>query len=78
LRRSATRVLKATVEFGATYWHIETDRGTRDFVTQNLQENAQWLSPTHLLLVDVDGNRFEIPDVHALDHRSRQIVRTIL
>ena len=60
------RYLTATVqvyypcrqEFGATYWSVQTDRGARDFVTQNLQENAIWLSPTHLLLLDVDGNRF--------------------
>lgn len=78
LTATVARVVKANVEFGATYWHVETNRGPRDFVTQNLQENAQWLSPTHLLLIDVDGNRFEIPDVEALDARSRHIVRTIL
>ena len=82
----ARRYLTATVasidsakgEFGATYWHVQTDRGPRDFVTQSLQENAQWLSADHLLLVDVDGNRFEIPEVSALDARSRAIVSAIL
>ena len=78
LTATVTRVQKANVEFGATYWHVETDRGVRDFVTQNLQENAQWLSPRHLLLIDVDGNRFEIPDIGALDPRSVQIVGGIL
>jgi len=82
----AKRYLTATVasinsakgEFGSTYWHVETDRGERDFVTQSLQENAQWLSPTHLLLIDVDGNRFEIVDTSELDARSRGILETIL
>jgi hypothetical protein len=68
----------AKVEYGATYWHAVTDRGERDFVTQSLQENAQWLSPEHLLLIDVDGNRFEIPDVQALDARSRAFIGAIL
>lgn len=68
----------AKVEFGATYWTVQTDRGRRDFVTQSLQENAQWLGEDHLLLVDVDGNRFEIPDVAALDETSRVYVETIL
>ena len=80
------RYLTATVrvishakqEFGATYWSVQTDRGDRDFVTQNLQENAVWLSPTHLLLLDVDGNRFEITDVAALDAASRRYVAAIL
>ncbi len=82
----AKRYLTATIntitsakgEFGATYWHVESDRGERDFVTQSLQENAQWLAPTHLLLVDVDGNRFEIKNTEALDARSRLILETIL
>lgn len=68
----------AKVEFGATYWSVQTERGPRDFVAQSLQENAQWLSDTHLLLVDIDGNRFEIPDVNELDPRSKRFVDTIL
>ena len=71
-------ILTSKVEFGATYWQVESDRGVRDFVTQSLQENAQWLSPTHLLLIDVDGNRFEIQDTESLDIRSRQILEAIL
>lgn len=71
-------IAHAKQEFGATYWSVQTDRGDRDFVTQNLQENAVWLSPTHLLLLDVDGNRFEITDVSALDDTSRRYVAAIL
>ena len=71
-------VQHAKTEFGATYWHVITDRGERDFVTQSLQENAQWLSPSHILLVDVDGNRFEIPDVDALDTASRLMIGKVL
>jgi hypothetical protein len=72
------RVVHAKQEFGATYWSVETDRGERDFVTQNLQENAQWFSDSHLLLIDVDGNRFEIPDIRSLDLRSQQYIHSIL
>lgn len=78
LTATVQAITHAKVEFGATYWQVETDRGHRDFVTQSLQENAQWLTPTHLLLVDVDGNRFEIPDVENLDSRSRHYIETIL
>ncbi len=71
-------VTQARQEFGVTYWSVLTDRGSRDFVTQNLQENAVWLSETHLLLLDVDGNRFEIEDLSQLDPRSRLLVETIV
>ncbi len=75
---TVTAIHDARVEYGATYWSVDTNRGKRDFVTQSLQENAQWLSPTHLLLIDVDGNRFEIPDVNALDPRSHNFITAIL
>jgi len=78
LSARVTAVTHAKQEFGATYWSVETDRGPRDFVTQNLQENALWFSESQLLLLDVDGNRFEIPDVAALDARSRAYIHTIL
>lgn len=71
-------ITDASAEFGATYWHVETDRGHRDFVTQSLQENVQWLGHGHLLLIDVDGNRFEIRDVSALDARSRGLIERLL
>ena len=64
-RRYLTGFIKEIIEaktvFGYTYWTAVTDRGQKDFVTMSLQENAQWLSPTHLLLQDVDGNRQTIP-----------------
>lgn len=78
LTANVLSVSHAKEEFGATYWTVETDRGRRDFVTQNLQENAIWLSADHLLLLDVDGNRFEIPDVGALDAASRMFIDTVL
>lgn len=71
-------VTEALTEFGATYWHVETDRGPRDFVTQSLSENVQWLTPTHVLLTDVDGNRFELKDVPAMDERSRRLIEGAL
>jgi hypothetical protein len=70
-----TSVDNARQEYGATYWNVQSDRGPREFITQNLQETALWLSDDHLLLLDVDGSRFEIPSVSALDVRSRQFTR---
>lgn len=78
LTATVTEIVHAKFEYGATYWSVDTDRGHRDFVTQHLQENAIWLSDTHLLLLDVDGNRFEIPDTRALNAKSRAFVSAIL
>jgi len=78
LTATITRILDCRSEFGATYWHVDTDRGVRDFVTQSLQENAQWLSVNHLMLIDVDGNRFDLADVTSLDEASRRYLSAIL
>ena len=65
-------------EFGVTYWHAVTDKGERDFVVQNLSESCIWLSPTHLLIIDADNNRFELPDLAVLDIASRKLLDTVL
>lgn len=78
LTAEIVRIDSAKVEFGATYWHVTTNRGETDFVTQSLQENAVWISTKHLLLIDVDGNRFEVPDVDALDAKSKKTLFAIV
>lgn len=78
LTATVHKITHAKSEFGAGYWHVITDRGERDFVTQSLQENAHWLSPTHLMLLDVDGNRFEILDTDSLDAKSRIFLDSML
>lgn len=65
-------------EFGVTYWHVTTHRGERDFVVQSLSESCAWLSATHILITDVDGNRFEILDVDALEPLSKALLETVL
>jgi len=65
-------------EFGIAYWDVETPRGRRDFVVSDVQSSITWLSPTRLLIVDVDGNRFEIPDLQVLDPRSQKLVEMSL
>jgi hypothetical protein len=72
------QLLSLRQEFGVTYWEADTDRGVRDFVIRDHQENCVWLSETHLLLIDVDGSRFEIPDRRLLDERSQQLLDSIL
>jgi hypothetical protein len=72
------RIITAKEEYGATYWRVETNRGMRDFVCQNLRENALWYSETHLMLIDPDGNRYEVIDTRKLDKKSLTILHTIV
>lgn len=73
-----TRVVDVKGEWGATYWSVDTTRGHREFVTQSLQENAQWLEAHHILITDVDGNKFEFKDIDKMDDRSQMLIHKIL
>lgn len=73
-----SRIESANEEGGAAYWSAQTDRGPRDFVTNNHSQNALWFGDNRLLLLDADGNRFEIPDISRLDARSRAFIEGIL
>lgn len=78
LTAQIVRITAARQEYGATYWTVQTDRGEREFVTQNLAENAQWYGENHLVLLDVDGNRFQCDNVEGLDAASRAYLDSIL
>lgn len=54
-------------------WRIEaaTDRGDRTFYVRHWRDNAHEIAPRRWLVNAVDGARFEIPDVEALDPRSQ-------
>lgn len=68
------RVLSVKEEFGAVYWKVETDRGEKEIVVRNLRDNLQELSSIRVIITDVDGNRFEFPDINKLDGKSQVII----
>ena len=72
------KVISIRTEYGTSYWEVETDRGHREFVIQNVSENVQWPGDRRLFLIDVDDNRFEVPDLDAFDERSRKLVDNLL
>jgi hypothetical protein len=57
--------------FGTVDWDVETHRGRRGFTTRDLRENVLRPGPRHYLITDVENNRFEIPDLDALDPASQ-------
>ena len=65
------------VEPGSSYLDFDTDKGRRDVVLQDADECIRVFG-TRLLLVDVDGNRFEIADMHDLDRRSAKLIGRML
>jgi hypothetical protein len=62
-----THVQKVKEEYGTTVWEVETDRGPKKYWVRHLRDNLAELSSERVIITDVDGNRFEIPNIHRLD-----------
>jgi len=78
LGHTIQRINELESEFGIAYWDVETPRGQRDFVVKDVQSSITWLGSTRMLIMDVDGNRFEIPDSRNLDPRSQSLLEMTL
>lgn len=61
-----TKVLDLKEEYGYAYWHVQTDFGVCRFTTQMSGDAVIHLSDARLMVTDIDGNRYEIPDFYAL------------
>jgi hypothetical protein len=73
-----TRIHSVRNEYRTLYWDVETDLGRRDFVLKWASDTIFWLGPAELLLVDIDTNRFHIPDLARLDEASRKELELLL
>ena len=65
-------------EWRTSFWTVETDHGVREFVMRWELDSVLLLSNNEILIIDIDGNRFHIPDVEALDDNSKQIFELLL
>lgn len=72
------QILQLNHEYEFTYIKALTDRGIRDFSIRGHRESCPEISPGRFLLEDIDGNRFEIPDIQKLDRRSRSLLSQII
>ena len=73
-----TRVVSLTEEFGAVYCEVETDRGPRHFVVRGARDALEEQGDGELLMPDVDGNRYRVPDLETLGPRSRRLLERIV
>lgn len=73
-----TRIERIKEEFGYGYWDVETDRGPRRFTIRGVQQSVLSIGPDRLLIIDVDGNRYEIPKLSRLDPRSIRLIDNLL
>jgi hypothetical protein len=58
---------------GVTDFSVETDRGYRDFEVRG-REGIRLMGLSRIIITDVDGNKYEVPDSRGLDSRSRSLL----
>ena len=68
-----TRVNDIEDDLGVPKWNVETDRGPRRFELKS-REDAHSLGRGRVLIKDIDGNKYEIPNRQKLDAQSRALL----
>lgn len=66
-----TRIIHIYERFGTSVWNVETDRGPISITTRAMQEAVHEMGKGRYMLSDVESNRYEIPDINALDDDSQ-------
>lgn len=56
-------------EYGYSYWEVVTDKGACRFTVRMGAGSVYPIGPNRYLINDLDGNRFEIPDLYQLTPR---------
>lgn len=65
-----TKINSLKERFGYSYWEVESDRGPLSFAIHDTFRSISKITESRVVLTDVDGNRYEIDDVLALDGKS--------
>ena len=67
------RVNDIDEDFGVPKWDVETDRGPRKFQLKS-RRDSRLVGAGRVLITDIDGNRYEVPDYRKLDARSEAFI----
>ena len=70
---TVTKILRVRERYGFSYWTVLTaDAGQLTFTLQDAYRSIFRIGEGSVTFSDVDGNRYEIPDLSALDRESRK------
>jgi hypothetical protein len=68
------RFIKISENSHVWMWTVDTDRGNFTFEVRNGISSIKKLYDGRVIILDASDNRYEIPDVDALDKKSRHIM----
>lgn len=66
------KIIKIKDEYGFAYWNVVTDHGACNFTIRMGGNSVIHLSDVRILIMDIDENRFEIPDINRLTPAERK------
>lgn len=72
-----TKIIDIVEDFGILRWEVETTKGPRTFEVSG-RDNVRFVGQGHILIRDIDGNRYHIYRLNQLDHRSRILLERVL
>ena len=73
------RILSVKERYGFSYWHVDLEEEKDfSFTVQDTYRSMLKVDHEHVFIIDVDGNRFEIPNVEELDRASYKKIELYL
>lgn len=78
LYRQILKIRSVKDKLGFSYWEVDTDCGKCSFTMQDTFRNLFHNSENGIILTDVDGNRYAIPNVLELDSKSYRKIELYL
>lgn len=69
---TVTKILSVKERFGFSYWRVITTEGEWKFTLRDTMKSIASVNGSRVFFTDVNGNRFEIPDMSQLDSKSRK------
>jgi hypothetical protein len=67
------RIVRVSGTMEPSEWTVETDRGPTSFVLES-EEDVRRIGDNQIVIVDAHATRYHIPDLTAVDAKSRRIV----
>lgn len=71
---TVVRIESVQADADPSQWRVVTNRGPTTFLMEDSDTDVRRLGPNRILLVDIHGIRYLIPDTRALNAASRRIL----
>lgn len=72
------QILRVKERYGFSFWKVKTADGEINFTLRDTYRSMMRTGENSVVLMDVDGNRFEIADIKALDRKSYKKIELYL